>query len=211
MYVNVAIALSLGRQLVIPSSAVLQAGSRAIAFIDHGNGNLEPRTIETGPQLDDSIVVLNGLKPGDRVVSSANFLVDSEAQLQAALGAYTALPQQPAASANSAPAAQILIDLSTEPTPPRKGANTVRVRVTGSDGKPVTGVQVTANFFMPAMPAMGMAAEHAVAAIVDKGNGIYEGSLQLPAGGTWSATVSVQRGGQTVAAKQLSVSATGGM
>ena len=102
MYVNVAIAVPLGRQLVIPASAVLQAGTRAIAFIDHGNGNLEPRTIETGPQLDDSVVVLSGLKPGDRVVSSANFLVDSEAQLQAALGAYSALPQQPAASANSA-------------------------------------------------------------------------------------------------------------
>ena len=70
---------------------------------------------------------------------------------------------------------------------------------------------MTANFFMPAMPAMGMAAEHAVAALADKGNGIYEGPLQLPAGGTWSATVTVQRGGQTVAAKQLSVSATGGM
>jgi len=76
---------------------------------------------------------------------------------------------------------------------------------------PVTGVQVTANFFMPAMPAMGMAAEHAVAAIVDKGNGITKAPCTLPAGGTWSATVSVQRGGQTVAAKQLSVSATGGM
>ena len=211
MYVNVAIAVSLGRQLVIPASAVLQAGTRAIAFIDHGNGNLEPRTIETGPQLDDSIVVLSGLKPGDRVVSSANFLVDSEAQLQAALGAYTALPQQPAASVNSAPTAQILIDLSTEPSPPRKGANTVRVRLTAADGKPVTGAQVTANFFMPAMPAMGMAAEHAVAALVDKGNGIYEGPLQLPIGGTWSATVTVQQGGKTVAAKQLSISATGGM
>ena len=46
-------------------------------------------TIEIGPQLDDSIVVLKGLKPGDRVVSSANFLVDSEAQLQAAIGAFT--------------------------------------------------------------------------------------------------------------------------
>jgi Cu(I)/Ag(I) efflux system membrane fusion protein/cobalt-zinc-cadmium efflux system membrane fusion protein len=211
MYVNVDIAVSLGRQLVIPASAVLQAGSRAIAFIDHGNGNLEPRTIETGPQLDDSIVVLNGLKPGDRVVSSANFLVDSEAQLQAALGAYTALPQQPAASANSAPTAQILIDLSTEPSPPRNGANTVRVRLTGLDGKPVMGAQVSANFFMPAMPAMGMAAEHAVAALADKGNGIYEGPVQLPTGGTWSATVTVQQGGRTVAVKQLSVSATGGM
>ncbi len=211
MYVNVAIAVSLGRQLVIPASAVLQAGTRAIAFIDHGNGNLEPRTIETGPQLDDSIVVLNGLKPGDRVVSSANFLVDSEAQLQAALGAYTALPQQPAASANSASTAQVTIDLSTEPSPPRKGANTVKVKMTGPDGKPVSGAQVSASFFIPAMPAMGMAAEHAVAALADKGNGIYEGSLQLPAGGTWSVTVSVQRGGQTVATKQLSVSATGGM
>ena len=211
MYVNVAIAVSLGRQLVIPASAVLQAGTRAIAFIDHGNGNLEPRNIETGPQLDDSIVVLNGLKTGDRVVSSANFLVDSEAQLQAALGAYTALPQQPAASANSASTAQITIDLSTEPSPPRKGANTVQVKLTGPDGKPASGAQVSASFFIPAMPAMGMAAEHAVAALADKGNGIYDGSLQLPAGGTWSATVSVQRGGQTVATKQLSIRATGGM
>jgi Cu(I)/Ag(I) efflux system membrane fusion protein/cobalt-zinc-cadmium efflux system membrane fusion protein len=211
MYVNVAIAVSLGRQLVIPASAVLQAGTRAIAFIDHGNGNLEPRTIEIGPQLDDSIVVVSGLKPGDRVVSSANFLVDSEAQLQAALGAYTALPQQPGAGANSAPTAQIMIDLSTEPSPPRKGANTVRVKLNEADGKPVTGVQVSANFLIPAMPAMGMPAEHAVAALADKGNGIHEGPLQLPAGGTWSVTVSVQRGGQTVATKQLSVSATGGM
>jgi hypothetical protein len=73
------------------------------------------------------------------------------------------------------------------------------------------GAQVSANFFMPAMPAMGMAAEHAVAALADKGNGIYEGPVQLPTGGTWSATVTVQQGGRTVAVKQLSVSATGGM
>jgi Cu(I)/Ag(I) efflux system membrane fusion protein/cobalt-zinc-cadmium efflux system membrane fusion protein len=211
MYVNVAIEAPLGRQLTIPASAVLQTGSQAIAFIDHGNGNLEPRTIETGPQLDDSAVILHGLKPGDRVVSSANFLVDSEAQLQTALKAFSPLPQQPAASANSSPTAQIMIDLSTEPSPPRKGANTVRVKLTAADGKPVTGVQVTANFFMPAMPAMGMAAEHAVAALADKGNGIYEGPLQLTAGGTWSATITVQRGGQTVSVKQLSISATGGM
>ncbi len=87
----------------------------------------------------------------------------------------------------------------------------MRVKLTGSDGKPVTGAQVTATFFMPAMPAMGMAAEHATAALADKGNGLYEGPLQLPSGGTWQVTVTVQRGGQTVATKQLSVSATGGM
>src|SRR5581483_7892303 len=82
MYVNVEINVPLGKQLVIPASAVLQSGTRTIAFIDHGDGNLEPREIQTGPQIDDSVVVLKGLQPGDQVVSSANFLVDSEAQLQ---------------------------------------------------------------------------------------------------------------------------------
>jgi hypothetical protein len=58
---------------------------------------------------------------------------------------------------------------------------------------------------------MGMAAEHAAAALADKGNGVYEGSLQLLAGGTWQVSITVQHGGQTVATKQLSLSATGGM
>ncbi len=209
MYVNVAISVRLGRQLVIPASAVLQTGTRAVAFVDHGNGSLEPRTIEIGPQLDDSVVVLSGLKAGEKVVSSANFLVDSEAQLQAAAGAFA--PTAPQPSASSAPAAQIEVDVSTEPSPPVKGPNTVRVKLTSSDGKPVPGAQVTAIFFMPAMPAMGMAAERDATALSDKGNGLYEGSIQLSTGGTWQVTVTVQRGGQTVGTKQLSLSAVGGM
>jgi len=209
MYVNVAISVPLGRQLVIPATAVLQAGTRAIAFIDHGNGTLEPRTIEVGTQLDDSVIVLSGLKAGEKVVSSANFLVDSEAQLQAAVGAYA--PVAPQTGGGGAPAQQMEIDVSTQPSPPHKGANTVRIKLTGSDGKPVSGSQVTATFFMPAMPAMGMAAEHAAATLSDKGNGFYEGLLQLSAGGTWQVSITVQRGGQTVATKQLSLSASGGM
>ncbi len=209
MYVNVAISVRLGRQMVIPASAVLQTGTRTVAFVDHGNGSLEPRTVEIGPQLDDSVVVLSGLKAGEKVVSSANFLVDSEAQLQAAMGAYAPPTPQPAAS--SAPATQIQVDLSTDPSPPRKGANAVRVKLTGPDGRPVPGAQVTASFFMPAMPAMGMAAERDAATLSDKGNGSYEGSIQLSTGGTWQVTVTVQRGGQTVGTKQLSVSAIGGM
>jgi Cu(I)/Ag(I) efflux system membrane fusion protein/cobalt-zinc-cadmium efflux system membrane fusion protein len=210
MYVNVNIAVSLGRQLVVPASAVLQAGSKAIAFVDHGNGYLEPRTIEVGPQLDDSIVVTSGLKAGEQVVSSANFLVDSEAQLQAAVGSF-APPQPPAASPVQAAVQQVHIDVTTSPAQPRKGANLVRVKLTGSDGKPVDGAEVRVTFFMPAMPAMGMAAERAVATLAGKGNGLYEGSVQLPSGGTFQVTVSVQRSGQTVGAKQLSVDATGGM
>jgi RND family efflux transporter MFP subunit len=209
MYVNVAIAVRLGRQMVIPSSAVLQTGTRAIAFVDHGNGNLEPLVVTTGPQLDNSVVVLSGLKAGDKVVSSANFLVDSEAQLQAAAGAFAPASALPAAGAP--PASRIQIDLSTQPSPPQKGANTVQVKLTSNDGKPLSGAQVSAVFFMPAMPAMGMAAEHAAAALADKGNGLYEGSVQLSAEGTWQVTVTIQRGGQAVGTKQLSFTATGGM
>jgi RND family efflux transporter MFP subunit len=211
MYVNVAIAVPLGRQLVIPVSAVLQTGSRAIAFVDRGNGVLEPRTIETGPQLDDSVIVLQGLKAGEQVVSSANFLVDSEAQLQQALNAFAPPPQLTGTPANGASVAQMQIDLSTQPDPPRKGANTVRVKLIGPDGKPVVGAQVTATFLMPAMPAMGMAAERAAAPLTDQGNGFYEGPLQLESGGTWQVNVTVQRGGKVIATKQLSLSATGGI
>lgn len=211
MYVNVAIAVPLGRQLVVPSSAVLQAGARAIAFVDHGQGSLEPRTIQTGPQLDDTVVVLSGLKAGDRVVSSANFLVDSEAQLQSAFGADEPAAPQPAAPSAAAPTAQAQVEFTTQPSPPRKGSNSVRVKLTGADGKPIAGAQVTAAFNMPAMPAMGMAAEHVAATLTDKGSGMYEGRLELDTGGTWSVTVTAMRGGQTIATKHLSVSATGGM
>lgn len=211
MYVSVNIDTPLGRQLVIPASGVLQAGTREIAFIDHGQGNLEPRVIQTGPQIEDSVVVLSGLKPGDRIVSSANFLVDSEAQLQSAIGSFSPLPQ-PAASGPGAPAAQsVSVNLSTEPSPPRKGANTLRVQLTGADGKPVTGAEVTVSFFMPAMPAMGMGAQRAVATLADQGQGVYVGSLQLASSGTWQVTVTIARDGQTVATKQLSLDASGGM
>lgn len=215
MYVNVDLEAPLGRQLVVPMSAVLHAGARTIAFVDHGGGNLEPRVVETGATVDDSIVVLKGLKAGDRVVSSANFLVDSEAQVQASMGAApvgAASPVPPATPTQAASTSlQAQLDFSTQPSPLRKGANTLRVLVKGADGRPIPGAQVNVAFFMPAMPAMGMPAGHAQASLSDKGNGTYEAPLELASGGTWQVTVTVQRGGQTIAAKQFPVSATGGM
>jgi RND family efflux transporter MFP subunit len=212
MYVNVSIAVPLGRQLVIPASGVLQAGTRQIAFIDHGEGYLEPREIEVGQRLDDHVVVLKGLGEGERIVSSANFLVDSESQLQAAMGSFAPPPPGAGqAAAMNTTAERVTIEFSTDPESPHKGANTVRVKLTGSDSKPVTGGQVTATFFMPAMPAMGMAAARSVATLTEKGGGLYEGPLQLQSAGTWQVTVTAQRDGKTIASKQLSVTATGGM
>ena len=212
MYVNVSMAIPLGRQVVIPASAVLQSGTRQIAFIDHGDGYLEPREIEVGRRLDDHAVVLKGLKPGERIVSSANFLLDSESQLQAALGSF--VPPPPGAgvaAARNGPAERATLDFSTEPSPAQKGANVVKVKLGSSDGNPISGAEVTATFFMPAMPAMGMAAMRSVATLSETGDGKYQGPLNLQSGGTWQVTVVAKRAGQTIASKQLSVSATGGM
>jgi hypothetical protein len=64
---------------------------------------------------------------------------------------------------------------------------------------------------MAAMPAMGMAAARSVATLREKGDGVYEGPLNLETGGTWQVTVVAKRGSQTIASKQFSVSAPGGM
>jgi Cu(I)/Ag(I) efflux system membrane fusion protein/cobalt-zinc-cadmium efflux system membrane fusion protein len=209
MYVNVNIDVPLGSQMVIPSSGVLQAGTQEIAFIDRGQGRLEPRAIQTGALVGDSMIVLKGLKSGDRIVSSANFLIDSEAQLQAEFQPSSSA--SPATSASSPTEASATIALSTEPSPPRKGSNAVEVRLTGADGHPIAGAHVAVSFFMAAMPAMGMPAMHVNATLEDKGQGLYAAPVQLGSGGTWQVTVTAARNGQTLATQQLSVTATGGM
>ena len=85
MYVNVALELDFGEGLTVPVSAVLPTGERNIAFVDKGEGKLEPRFIEVGRKFGERYLVTKGLEDGDRVVSSANFLIDAEAKVQGAL------------------------------------------------------------------------------------------------------------------------------
>ena len=96
MYVNVVVQVPLGKQLVIPASGVLQSGTRQIVFVDRGDGYLEPRDVQLGPQAGDEYIVLKGLKAGEHIVTSANFLVDSESQLQAAIASFA--PPSPGAA-----------------------------------------------------------------------------------------------------------------
>jgi RND family efflux transporter MFP subunit len=213
MYVNVRAKLSLGRQLVVPAGAVFHSGTKNLVFVYSGDGNIEPREVELGPQVGDELVVTQGIKAQDQIVTSANFLIDSEAQLQAASGAF--IPPPPgagqAASMNAPPQQQANVELATDPDPPHKGSNIVRVTLIGQDGQPVAGADVTITFFMAAMPAMGMAAMKTVIHASDKGSGMYEGKGDLGSGGTWQVTVRAQRSGQSIANKQLSLNATGGM
>ena len=208
MYVNVSLKQPLGRQLVVPASAILRSGTRQIAFVSRGDGYFEPREVQVGSRAGEDLIVLKGLQEGETIVTSANFLIDSESELQAALGAF-APPPPGAAPASNVPHARV--ELTTEPDPPQKGAITVRVKLTDANGAPVSRADVTVTFFMPAMPAMGMAAMRTQINLVEKASGTYEGSGRLDSGGTWQVTILGRKNGQTVVSKQLSVTAAGGM
>jgi Cu(I)/Ag(I) efflux system membrane fusion protein/cobalt-zinc-cadmium efflux system membrane fusion protein len=209
MFANLTIRVSMGQQLTIPASGLLQSGTRSIVFVDDGSGYLQPREVELGPRVGDDFVVAKGLRAGERIVTSANFLIDSESQLQAALRSFAPPSAVDAAAAPSAP--QISLEFTTEPSPPRRGNNTFRVRLTNPDGSPVAGAEVTVLFFMPAMPAMGMAEMRTESRLRETGNGNYQGTGELASGGTWQVTVTARRDGQVIAGRQMSVNATGGM
>src|SRR6266481_4768399 len=210
MFVNAVLQVRAGMQLVIPASGVLQSGTRQVVFLNRGDGYLEPREVELGARAGENFVILKGLKEGEEIVTSANFLIDSESQLQAALGSFTP-PPPGAGTAGAMNAPPASVELTTEPSPPRKGGNVIRVKLSEASGAPISGAEVSVTFYMPAMPAMGMAAMRTPVTLSDKGNGLYEASAQLDSGGTWQVTVIAKKNGQTVASKQLSVNATGGM
>jgi len=210
MFVNVNLKQRFGRGILISDSSVLQTGLHNIAFVDRGDGYLEPRELELGQHLSGGYVVLKGLVTGDRIVSSANFLVDSESQLQAAVGAY--VPPPPGASAAGQAAAQTAtIEMKIEPTPPRKGKNTITLVLRDSFGAPIDGANVSVVFYMPPMPAMGMAAMRRVATATPDGNGTYTATISLDSGGGWQVSASASKAGQQVATLQSNVTASGGM
>lgn len=84
MYANVEFRISLPSKLTVPADAVLDAGERKTVFVDRGNGYFEPRQVTTGERDGERIQILSGLTGGERVVTSGNFLVDSESQMKAA-------------------------------------------------------------------------------------------------------------------------------
>jgi multidrug efflux pump subunit AcrA (membrane-fusion protein) len=81
MYATVSMTVSMGDVLTVPASAVLYTGERAVTFVDMGDGSLTPQDVEVGMTSDDWVQVISGVEPGQRVVTSAQFLLDSESNL----------------------------------------------------------------------------------------------------------------------------------
>jgi len=86
MFANVEIRIQLGNRLTIPEGAVIDTGIRKVVIVDRGSGYFEPREVKLGVKAGDFFEVLGGLKLKERVVTSANFLIDSESKLKEAIG-----------------------------------------------------------------------------------------------------------------------------
>ena len=84
MFVDVDFSVSMPARMTVLAEAVLDTGLKKTVFVDRGNGYLEPRQVETGERIGERIEITKGLKPGDRIVISGNFLIDSESQLKSA-------------------------------------------------------------------------------------------------------------------------------
>jgi Cu(I)/Ag(I) efflux system membrane fusion protein len=105
MYANVQIETAAGGEpvLTVPNAAVLDTGTRQVVLVTAGDGRFEPRVIHLGIHGDDWVQVTAGIKPGERVVVGANFLIDSESNLRAALQGFADSSKPPSTQMGATP------------------------------------------------------------------------------------------------------------
>ncbi len=171
--------------LTIPASGVFQSGTRQIAFVDRGDGYFEPREIEIGARAGDDLVVLKGLKAGEHIVTSANFLIDSESQLQAPW--VRSLRHRRARRGGGDERSDKIRFQSNIPRLPQrhiKGNNVFRVKLTGADGKPDHRRTGDGHILYGGDARDGNGGDaHMSTTLSEKGGGMYEG----PARCRWAA------------------------
>ena len=86
MFADAQLHINYGTQILVPEEAVLDSGTVQQVFVVHDGGAFEPRKVMLGPVVDGNVAVLSGLKPGEIVVTSGNFLIDSESRLKTSAG-----------------------------------------------------------------------------------------------------------------------------
>jgi Cu(I)/Ag(I) efflux system membrane fusion protein len=200
--------------LVIPRSAVLDTGTRKLVYVAKQNGVFEAREVQTGTPNNDLFPVISGVKPGERIVTNGNFLIDSQTRLT---GGMTGLfggskefgdhqtsgggtPEQPSPKAAK-------ITYRTDPDP-LKGAAPAKfyVQLVDATGNAITDVQVKVTLVMPAMPSMNMPEMRATADLSWNGKE-YSGTINVPTAGSWTTTIEATRGGQLLASQHVRLTA----
>lgn len=84
MFVDVELPIAFPATITVPVESVLDSGLRKTVFVERGEGVFEPRQVETGWRFGDRVEIVKGLAPGDRIVVSGTFFLDSESRMKAA-------------------------------------------------------------------------------------------------------------------------------
>lgn len=232
MYGDVELHVLLGERLVVPKTAVLDSGRRQLVFVGSSDGYLEPRDVQLGDRVDDYVEIREGLKGGERVVTSANFLVDSESQLQGAesmmsmMGAIgmgdwkmesakpmsmgggdsavEPVPTPLASAAGPAIQEKRVGDLVVAVFPAADAAKVGEsaIRVRVRDAGGAP-VEKAKVSFNYTMDMPGMAIESAEAKEI--GDGVYEGMAKFMMGGPWGLVVQIDRPGKPTLREKFTV------
>ncbi|HEY2933734.1 MAG TPA: efflux RND transporter periplasmic adaptor subunit [Acidobacteriota bacterium] len=203
MFVNFKLNIDLGRWLVVPQDAVLDTGIEHYVFVDEGDGYFRPVPVKLGPRSENYFAVERGLKSGDRVVTAANFILDSESRLKGAF-ANMGRPSEREIKRAPTPASNLRIEV-LEPRTAKVGQNPVRISVKDPSGKPITDAEVSINLFMPQMGSMPPMSSDAK--LSHTGNGVYEGKIEFQMAWTWQTTITVRRGGQQIGSMRTNITA----
>ena len=203
MFVNVKIKVNLGASLAIPEDAVLDTGTEQYVFVDKGEGYLEPRPVKVGGEAMGYVAIQSGLSAGERVVTAANFILDSESRLKGAF-ANMGMPAQKQIS-SAAGATQILRVEIMEPKVAKVGQNSIRLMVRAASGNPVTNAEVDVTLFMPQMGSMAPMTSKASLRPMKPGE--YQGEVDIPMAWTWQTTVSVKKDGKPMGSAQTTLTA----
>jgi Cu(I)/Ag(I) efflux system membrane fusion protein/cobalt-zinc-cadmium efflux system membrane fusion protein len=203
MFAQVELNAPAAAALVAPTDAVLDSGTEQVVFMAQGEGRFHPQRVKIGRRLPDGIEILEGVREGDEVATSAAFFLDSESQLRASLQDYAASTTTGPATALSG--GQLDIVFRTTPDPPKTGENSFEVTVKDAKGKPIADADVSVQFYMPPMPTMNMPAMRNTVKVAPAGGGVYRGSGEVMMGGRWDVTVSVTSQGQSLGSKQIAV------
>jgi RND family efflux transporter MFP subunit len=201
MFTNITMAVSIGRQVLVPQDAVMNTGTEQYVFIDKGNGYVQPRQVKVSADGGDKVGIQEGLKPGERVVTGANFVIDSESRLKGAFAGMGTPSQAPKGGAASQPFSVEVLDPKTAKT----GMNSIRLLVKDTAGAPIVGAQVDVSLFMPQMGSMAPMSSKAT--LAEAGNGVYTGQIEFPMAWTWQTTVTVRKSGNVLGVAETSITA----
>jgi Cu(I)/Ag(I) efflux system membrane fusion protein len=195
--------MNLGARLVVPEDSVLNSGSEQYVFIDKGDGYFEPRAVKLGAQAGGYYAVSSGLKAGERVVTSANFIVDSDSRLKGAfanMGKPSTQAGMPVLQGGAKVSAEVL-----EPKEAKVGMNPIRILIKDAAGQPIEDAEVHVKLFMPQMGSMPPMSSEAM--LKSTGKGEYSGNIEFQMAWTWQTTIVVTKGGAVLGTAQTNITA----